>query len=520
MSRYNNLPGVNIDVKDGQMMLTQDNTSNSVLIIGEVKAPSNIKVLDDAVLVQNEDVLFENFGRYFYQGVVNPIAAEWYVARNAGVQNIYLLGLNEATPKANFIKLQDLMENVVADYQFSHIIVSSMYADEDVEGLTAEDFGVQDIGEVGGLQGYFTSRATENAVALGLSGSKTATLTVSGASVDDIALTVKRQQNNPQALVDHLTEQYRLAASALGSEVDVVFTLDKGKAVVKSTDDVTLSGLEVLTALKLTERTSALEGIGNPAQLVGNFAEKQTVESEAAIVYIATRPPRNTSKSEIRKTVDRLVERRNEFSRHVQVIAGPQVAVTLPGSLRTQWLTGVTQYAVLVNSLAVQNAPTNQPVPGVSALRYDLSLRQLDDLTGNKYVTFRTKNNRIVVVDGVTTAPDLYVGQDVVKSDFTRLSTLRSINYMVKGIREVTDPFIGQPNEFPTYNSMNTAIKGLIKRAIELGVIQDAAYSIKLGDDLAMDKAIVDMTILPQFELRDVDVSIGLATPAGFESLE
>ena len=520
MSRYNNLPGVNIDVKDGQMMLTQNNTANSMLIIGEVKAPSNIEVLEDAVLVQNEDVLFENFGRYFYQGAVNPIAAEWYVARNAGVQNIYLLGLNEESPKANFIKLQDLLDNVIADYQFSHIIVSSMYADEDIEGLTAEDFGVKDIGEVGGLQGYFTSRAGVEATALELSGSETATLTVSGAAVEDIVITVRRQQNNPQALVDHLTEQYRLAASEFASNTDIIFSLEDGKAVVKSTDDVTLEGTEVLSALNLTEADSELEGIGNPAQLIGNFAEKQTVESEAAIVYIATKPPRNTSKSEIRSTVDRLVERRNEFSRHVQVIAGPQVGVTLPGSLRTQWLTGVTQYAVLVNSLAVQNAPTNQPVPGVSALRYDLSLRQLDELTANKYVTFRTKNNRIVVVDGVTTAPDLYVGQDIVKSDFTRLSTLRSVNYMVKGIREVTDPFIGQPNDFPGYNAMNTAIKALIKRAVDFGVIQDAAYSIVLGDDLAMDKAVINMTILPQFELRAVDVSIGLATPAGFESLE
>ena len=178
-------------------------------------------------------------------------------------------------------------------------------------------------------------------------------------------------------------------------------------------------------------------------------------------------------------------------------------------------MSGVTHYAALVNSLAVQNAPTNQPLPGVNALRYDMSPSQLNHLTGNKYVTFRTKNNRIVVVDGVTTAPDKYVGQNKIFSDFTRLSTLRCVNYLVSAIRSTVDPFIGRPNEFPLYNAMNTEIKNTIDIAISRGVIQDAAYSIELGERL--DAAKINMTVLPQFELREINISIGLTTPAGFE---
>ena len=127
------------------------------------------------------------------------------------------------------------------------------------------------------------------------------------------------------------------------------------------------------------------------------------------------------------------------------------------------------------------------------------------------YVRFRAKNGRISVVDGVTTAPDILIGEDLVKSDYTRLSTLRIVNHVVKATREALDAFIGAPNEFQMYTAMNTAIKGVIKEAIDRAIIQDARYTIKLGPSL--DTSVVEMTVLPQFELRTVQVSIGLSTP-------
>ena len=150
-------------------------------------------------------------------------------------------------------------------------------------------------------------------------------------------------------------------------------------------------------------------------------------------------------------------------------------------------------------------------------MRYNLSLRQLDQLTGNKFVTFRVKNNQIVVVDAVTTAPDLMIGgQDKVRSDFTRLSTLRIVNYIVSEMRTALDAYIGQPNEFPTYNAMNTAIKAVIKDAMANAIIQDATYNVNLGRSL--DEAVVNLTVLPQFELRKIELSIGLSTPENFNA--
>lgn len=522
MKDYKNLPGVGIHVKDGQMMNSDDMTTNSMLIIGDVK-PGNVVVdYDDAKLIRTEEELFVNYGQYFdAENGMNPIAAEWHIAKQAGVRNTYLLALEGDTKKEKFVNLQDKLFNLVADYQFSHIILASMYADETVEGLTLDDFKtvnpeITSLEQVIGLDNYFVHKSTAKTETLELTEAKT--LEVSTSDNEPLfVVNIKADTYSPAQLVGELNLGFKKAVTQVGLKTKIRVDLDNGAATIKSTDKVSFTGTEVLAALNITLPEDEKVPYGNVTTLLAEFSERQIRESDSIIAYVGTAPAATTKKSDIRNKVNELAVNFNEASRHVQVVAGPEVGINIPGSLRTQWVSGVTQYAVLVNSLAVQNAPTNQPLPAANALRYDLSLKQLDDLVGNKYVTFRTKNNRIVVVDAITTAPDLFVGQDLVRSDFTRLSTLRSTSYMVSAIRAVTDPFIGRPNEFPTYNAMNTAIRGVINLAIERGVIQDASYSIELGENL--DAASVKLTILPQFELRKINVEIGLTTPSGFSTI-
>lgn len=520
MNEYENLPGVNIEVRDNEMMISQDNTTNSMLIIGEAKAPASVinNLENDAVLVRNEKDLYEKFGRYLYQGEINPVAAEWYVAKNNGVRNVYILALQGENDRKRFAYLQDMLYEVIADYQFSHIILTGLYADVNVEDLTAEDFGKEDLADVSGLDVYYTIRGTSAITSL-TTVDETADLVITQGELETV-ITLKSNHDNEEELVKDINIKINDSIHKLGNDHKLFLEIERNDenqkiAVLRSSVPFDVEGPEVLTSLGISNVEAAPEAVGNPAMLLGNFCEGRESESGAVIAYIATKPSLTTNKADIREHVNNLVSRDNGVSRHVQVVAGPQVGVSLPGSIRTQWLSGVTHYAALVNSLAVQNAPTNQPLPGVNALRYDMSPSQLNHLTGNKYVTFRTKNNRIVVVDGVTTAPDKYVGQDKIFSDFTRLSTLRCVNYLVSAIRSTVDPFIGRPNEFPLYNAMNTEIKNTIDIAISRGVIQDAAYSIELGERL--DAAKINMTILPQFELREINISIGLTTPAGFE---
>jgi hypothetical protein len=510
MSNYSNLPGVNMTVKDGQLLVSSDKTGNSLLIIAEAK--TNRTLPEEPVYISTEEELKANFGGFFYLGELNPIAAEWKAAKEAGVGNIYLLALDGANLKEKFVNLQDKLFNLMADLSISHIVLSGLHADDVIPALVAADFkGVSDINEVAGVEVFNTFTATAAPATLTVTVPVTLTATVAG--TEPAVVTIGATKTIGE-LIPLLNIEMAQALAVVGSDAKITFELISGKVVAKSTEAVTFTGTAVLTALALTAIPAVVKGVGNPAVMLAAYAERQSLEVGNCIAYATTSAPANTSLAAIKAHVDGLVARNNQISKYLQVIAGPQVAITVPGSLRPQWVSGVTQYACLVNGLQPQIAPTNQTLPAAHGLRYNFSLRQLNALVGNKYVTFRTKNNRIIVIDGVTTAPDLYVGDEVMKSDFTRLSTLRITNHMVKAIRESCDAFIGMPNEFPVYNSMNTSIKAVIKDAIDKGIIQDARYSITLGNSL--DAATVNMTILPQFELRAIDVTIGLSTPDSF----
>lgn len=511
MLNYPNLPGVNMNVKDNQLMLSPSNGGRALLIIGEARVSPSFSVPEEPVQVVTEFDLKENFGNYFYQGEVNPIAAEWYTARNAGMSNIYLLALVGETKKEQFIDLQQKLFGFVADMDIAHAVLTGLHADDDIEGLAAEDFGVEDLGEVEGLDAYYEVIGATAAQPIEVTDA--VTLTIKGNN-DEFVLTVS-ESATAKELVNHLNVE---AAAAIGEKIsqdwNLTFELVDGVVSIKSTRPVTMTGEEILTALAVTSTENVLTAIGSPAKMLADFAEAQSLEAGDMLAYIAASSPANTSMVTIKTHIDKLNNRKNEISKHLQVVAGPQVGVVLPGSMRTQWLSGVTNYAATVNGLSPQVAPTNQTLVGATSLRHNLSLRQLNDLTGNKYVTFRIKNGRIIVVDAVTTAPDKIIDGKLYHSDFTRLSTLRITNHVVREIREACDAFIGLPNGFPEYNSMNTAIKGVIKSAIDRAIIQDARYSIELGDTL--DSSNINLTILPQFELRTINVNVGLSTPMNF----
>lgn len=501
-NQYSNLPGVNMSIKDGQLLLTNDRTSNSMLIIAEARTHRNTP--EGPVLVTSESELKENFGGYFHQGTLNPIAAQWAIARQNGIRNIYLMALKGAQKKEQFADLHNKLFNLMADLSLSYIVVDGLYADEEITGLVASDFGLESFDDVDTIPAIY--RRVGSAAIDGVED-----------SIHTLELTFNSGKiyiSNPAGSlnVDELNKSLQEALSIELPHVKATISGDE-KIVTISANEAFEVG-QGSEWFKLEASTLETKGYGNVGLLLAEYAEKVSTEVGETIVFMGVKPPTSVDLAGIKEHVSALVKRDNAVSPYLQVVAGPQVGVSLPGNLRMQWVSGVTQYAALVSGLSPQNAPTNQLLPGAAALRYNLSLRQLNDLTGSKYVTFHVKNGQIRVVDGVTTAPDLFVGQDIVKSDFTRLSTLRIVNFMVREIRNACDAYIGSPNEFANYNAMNTSIKGVIDMAIDRGIIQDARYSIKLGTTL--DSSDIELTILPQFELRTINVTVGLSTPDNF----
>ena len=138
-NNYPNLPGVNIEVKDGQLATTTLRSANSILIIAQARTGKVVP--EGPVYISNEQDLYDNFGGFFSQGRLNPIAAQWLTAYKAGVSNIYLMALSGEEKKEQFVDLHNKLFNEVADLSISHVVLDGLYADEEITGLTTDDFG-------------------------------------------------------------------------------------------------------------------------------------------------------------------------------------------------------------------------------------------------------------------------------------------------------------------------------------------------------------------------------------------
>lgn len=531
MAKYPNIPGVNMNVIDGQLMLNAASNSPRLLIIGDV--PAGYDAPEEPVLVQSEEQLKQNFGGFFYGGKVNPIALEWKAAQDSGTNFTYLMALKGGTPKEKYVNLHNQLFGYMSDFGVEHLILTGLNADTNITGLQASDYllpeeqeafpavnGVVKMGHVSKGMGRISVASFPLIVKLGDNDTFKIKKVVGNTEV--VITLAAKTYTDPSDLFDEVKAKIKaspdFANFPINNDNDI-FTMVSTFAVQFLPGEKN----DIIKALKMTNVLSVYsqnedgkDVVGNPAHLISAFAEAQSMQFNNTIAYIGVTPPVGTSLKDLQTFVKGLVQRDNSVSKYVQVVAGPNTGITVPGSLRPQWTTGVTHYASLVSGLAPQIASTNQELKAVDRLQFVLSLAQHNALIGNKYVTYRIKNNAIVVSDGITTAPDLQIGEDTVTSDFIRLSTLRSTNYMIKAIRDTCEPFIGAPNEFSIYNAMNAAIKSTISDAISRGIIQDAKYGITLGE--TFDTSEIKLKIYPQFELRIIEVTLGLSNPDNFAS--
>ena len=202
---------------------------------------------------------------------------------------------------------------------------------------------------------------------------------------------------------------------------------------------------------------------------------------------------------------------KRQYSGHLSIVAGPELGYQVPGMRDIQYRNGVVTYAALISTLRPESAPTNKPVFGIAGVRYNMSLRQLDSLSGAQYVSFRLKNGLVYVTDGVTTAPDQQIGNVIYKSDYIRLSTLRITHAAVRLIREIADPFIGEPNGMPQRNALIAAIRGGLEGMKSAGAIIDYRFSLTTSPrQNILGQSTVSLELIPAFELRKVSVDVSL----------
>lgn len=161
-------------------------------------------------------------------------------------------------------------------------------------------------------------------------------------------------------------------------------------------------------------------------------------------------------------------------------------------------------YAGLISTLAPKSSPTNKIMKKVRLIR-NIKGAKLDQLAGVRVVSLVQKAKGITITDAPTAArPD---------SDYQRLSTVRIVKKVVQDIREVSDPFLGEPNSPAQQQSMKTAIESKIQEQTgpDGGLLRfDIEISATAAQRIA-GQAVIDLILVPAGELRQIPLTISLA---------
>lgn len=437
MSNYPNLPGFEITVNDGGLIIPDVGTTESLLIIAPCRkvtgSPAALDAPQEPTLIRNSAQLKATFGDFVVGSNVNEIAAAWKAAFDGGCRRIYLLALhapNAGTPLTlteQFEALHGLFYGILQDFEVDHVVVVGNYADEQCP-LVNGDLGTTAASQLAELPGVITIPDSD--------------------------------AEGP------LTETYE----------------------------------------------------GNFAKLLGDYCENQTINNSPVIGYIGTKPISGTvTMAAVASYVNNLItptddeQAPNFYSPHVSVVSGPALGYTIPGKADAQFMNGVVTYAALVSTLRPESAPTNKPVAGVTGVQYNLSLSQLDRLSGARYVSFRLKRGAVYVTDGITTAPRLTIGGETFDSDYTRLSTLRITLAAIDLIREIADPFIGEPAGIPQRNALTASIKTGLESMRTKGAVTNYAFSV-IQDGTVIGQTTVTLQLVPAFENKKILVDVSLRT--------
>ncbi len=182
-------------------------------------------------------------------------------------------------------------------------------------------------------------------------------------------------------------------------------------------------------------------------------------------------------------------------------------------------------YAGTIAALKPHNPATHKPVNGIFGMPYEFSKAQLDSLVGgvgrdidadelgsSAYVTVRRIEGRGILWTRDVTAADR-------NSDFKDLQPLRIANAVHKGIKEIAFPFLGQPNDIPHRQALETSIKTFLEGMYDAGALlgrDGVGYILQVrGGQNPLDNLLgilyIDVTLRPALQIKAIKVQVRLS---------
>lgn len=249
--------------------------------------------------------------------------------------------------------------------------------------------------------------------------------------------------------------------------------------------------------------------------------------------FIDVKPNSNTTLVGIQKYVDKLLTYDNDhymkdsdgneivdtegnkmdIGWYTSVVVGPE-PVMVSDTLGTWYGSPAIAYAALNASLKPESAPTNKALPGVKGMKYKFSNKQMNELVGNRMVVFKLKG------EGTTTASSTpYVVDGCTAGnancDYRRIATVKVVTDVVDQIREVSDPFLGEPNTVEQRNALSALISKRLTYLLNQGEIQYYAFEINATvQQVLLGECTISLTLVVPQELKKITTVVALRATA------
>lgn len=249
--------------------------------------------------------------------------------------------------------------------------------------------------------------------------------------------------------------------------------------------------------------------------------------------FIDVKPNSNTTLVGIQKYVDKLLAYDNDhymkdsdgneivdtegnkmdIGWYTSIVVGPE-PVMVSDTLGTWYGSPAIAYAALCASLKPESAPTNKALPGVKGMKYKFSNKQMNELVGNRMVVFKIKGEGTTtassvpyVVDGCTAGNE--------NCDYRRIATVKVVTDVVDQIREVSDPFLGEPNTVEQRNALSALISKRLTYLLNKGEIQYYAFEINATvQQVLLGECTISLTLVVPQELRKITTVVALRATA------
>lgn len=155
---------------------------------------------------------------------------------------------------------------------------------------------------------------------------------------------------------------------------------------------------------------------------------------------------------------------------------------------------------------------TNNVLNGLSQSR-TVSGAQAKSLIRHRMVALIQKPAGYVVTSGITGAFNAGTNS---RSDYVRVTTIRTTQAMAEIVRDAGEAFIGKPISGPFLAALESSIDTNLQRALRRGAIRSYDFAISsTPDQQVLGEVTIDLSMVPAFELVTINTTVSLAKGEG-----